>query len=185
MTICKEGRQNGFDSRTHSGRLDRALQVAWRNVLGFFHSASRRFSLGVSMDLWDFVQAYIKTKVDWDKKWGPQCVDLPRQYWHDVWGFPKFEGVDGAKDLVLKYNQMPTEKEYLCLVSDPKSGRQGDVVVFGATEKNEFGHVAIVLDITMNYLVVFEQDGFKKDGAKIGKWRYNNVIGYLRPWSEV
>jgi len=137
------------------------------------------------MDLWDFVQKYVKTKVDWDKKYGCQCVDLFRQYNHDVWENPSLEGVEGAKDLALKYNQLPIEKKHLCLISDPKSGRQGDVVVFGATEKNEYGHVAIVLDITMNYLVVFEQDGFKQDGAKISKWGYKNVIGYLRPWSEV
>ena len=137
------------------------------------------------MDLWDFVQKYIKTKVDFDGMFGSTCVDLFRQYNRDVWGNPHTGGVVGAKDLVERYNELPVEKDCLCLVSDPKSGRQGDAVVFGATEKNEYGHVAIVLDITMNYLVVFEQDGFKQDGAKISKWSYKNVIGYLRPWSEV
>lgn len=140
------------------------------------------------MDLWDFIQKYIKTKVDYDGFAGPQCMDLYRQWCEDGWHIPRTEALGengGAKDLVLRYSEFPIEKKHLMLITDRFCGQQGDVVVFGATEKNIYGHVAIVVETLPTHLVVFEQDGFKQDGAKISKWRYNNVIGYLRPWSEV
>ena len=138
------------------------------------------------MDLWEFVQKYIKTKVDFDGFAGPQCMDLFRQYGQDVWQIPRTEslGADGgAKDLVLRYNEFPIEKKHLALISDKWCGQEGDVAVWGATDKNKYGHVAIVLKALANgRLLVFEQDGFKQDGAKI-TWRDNkNIIGYLRKW---
>ena len=113
------------------------------------------------------------------------CTDLFRQYNHDVNGFPHTGAVVGAKDLVEKYDELPLEKKYYALITDRFYGQQGDAVVFGATPTNKYGHVAIVLETFPTYLVVFEQDGFKQDGAKIAKWDYKNVIGYLRPWSEI
>ncbi|MBO7123202.1 MAG: hypothetical protein J6V90_07990 [Treponema sp.] len=116
------------------------------------------------------------------------CMDLYRQWCDEGWNIPRTEslGADGgAKDLVLRYNEFPIEKKYLNLITDRFCGQQEDVVVFGATEKNKYGHVAIVIETFPTYLVVFEQDGFKQDGAKIAKWDYKTVIGYLRPWSEV
>lgn len=140
------------------------------------------------MDLWEFVQKYIKTKVDYDGFAGPQCMDLFRQYSQDVLQIPRTESLGedgGAKDLVERYNEFPIEKKYLALISDKRCAQEGDVAVWGATDKNKFGHVAIVLKAKPNgSLVVFEQDGFKKDGAKIN-WRDDDgVIGLLRKWGS-
>lgn len=140
------------------------------------------------MDLWEFVQKYIKTNVDFDGYAGAQCVDLFRQYGQDVLEIPRTEslGADGgAKDLVLRYNEFPIEKKYLALITDKRCAQEGDVVVWGATAKNKFGHVAIVLKAKANgELVVFEQDGFKKDGAKINRRDDDGVIGFLRKWGS-
>ena len=141
------------------------------------------------MDLFEFVQKYIKTKVDFDGFAGPQCMDLFRQYGQDVWQIPRTESLGengGAKDLVLRYNEFPIEKKHLALITDKWSGQEGDAAVWGATDHNKYGHVAIVLKAMANgRLLVFEQDGFKRDGAKLA-WRDNkNLIGLLRPWSEI
>ena len=133
------------------------------------------------MDIKQFVDTYVRTKIDFDKAFGPQCVDVFRQLNKDVYGFPHTGGVEGAKDLWEQYGKLPEEKKYYEQIR--KEGTiplEGDVVIFGRTDSNKYGHVAIVLYATRNVLVVFEQDGFKQDGAKIGVRSYDNVLGYLR-----
>ena len=136
------------------------------------------------MDLWGFIQSKIKTKVDFDGAYGAQCVDLFRQYCKDVLGVPRTEPVEGAKDLVERYRDNPIERNAFCLVDDRLCAERGDVAVWGATERNPYGHVAIDVDKgASGELVVFEQDGFAQDGAKLS-WRDSKgVIGYLRKWS--
>jgi hypothetical protein len=45
---------------------------------------------------------------------------------------------------------------------------------------NKYGHVAIYLGMVGNSYLVFEQDGFKQDGAKINLRGKENLLGYLR-----
>lgn len=134
------------------------------------------------MDLEEFVKVYNGRKVDYDNYAGPQCVDLPRQYWKDVCGIKErlepCSTSGGAKDLFLDYDKMPKEKKYL------KRGTRGfvagDVLVWNSNPNNKYGHVAIMLGKCGNSLIVFEQDGFKKDGAKINIKSKDNLLGYLR-----
>ena len=59
------------------------------------------------MTLNEFVLKYRGQKVDFDKAYGAQCVDLFRQYCHDVLYIPHTGAVQGAKDIWLNYNNMP------------------------------------------------------------------------------
>ena len=132
------------------------------------------------MKLSEFIQRNIGCKVDFDGLWGAQCVDLFRQYCKDVLGIPRTEPVEGAKDLFLKYDSMPKLKKYFVAMKT-RDARYGDVIVYGATEKNRFGHVAIAVStIDDNTHLVFEQDGFKQDGAKLVERNSASVIGILR-----
>lgn len=132
------------------------------------------------MKLKTFCTTYYRQKVDFDGVCGAQCVDLFRQYNKDVWDNPRLEGLGengGAKDLWLKYDQMPLMKKYLCKVTNPVCG---DVVVFGATPTNKFGHVAIFLAQEGDDILVFEQNGYTQDGAKY-VWRSTQgMLGALR-----
>jgi len=133
------------------------------------------------MDTKQFVDKYLGTKVDADGFYGAQCVDLFRQFNREVFGFPHTGGVDGAKDLYELYGKLPEEKKYYEQIR--KEGTiplEGDIVVFGKTTKNQFGHVAIVLWASRKTMVVLEQDGLKQDGAKIVARDYDNVLGFLR-----
>ena len=47
------------------------------------------------MKLDEFVMKYVKTKVDFDKVYGAQCVDLFRQYCYDVLELPHTGSVEG------------------------------------------------------------------------------------------
>lgn len=129
------------------------------------------------MRLREFVGIYVGTKVDFDGHYGAQCVDLFRQYCKDVLQIPRTEPVEGAKDIINKYYDMPITKCYLTKVWSPKTG---DIVVFGATQKNPYGHVAICLAKDGDDLLLFEQDGFKQDGAKYAWRSMQGLLGTLR-----
>lgn len=136
------------------------------------------------MTLLEFVNKNCGKKVDFDGYYGAQCVDLFRQYCRDVLDVPHTGAVEGAKDLVERYWSLPVERKHFVLCKDASSVKSGDVVVWGATDKNRYGHVAIAVAEDENVLLVFEQDGFKQDGAKLAWRSKNNVIGVLKKWSR-
>ena len=121
------------------------------------------------MSFEEFIIKYNGKKVDFDGAYGSQCVDLFRLYNREVWGNPHTGAVDGAKDLVVNYERMPLEQRFLSLVPVNRDFvKAGDVAVWNATEVNKYGHVAIVVGLLGDEsLIVFEQDGFKQDGAKL------------------
>lgn len=135
------------------------------------------------MNLEEFVKKYLGKKVDFDGVYGAQCVDLFRQYSKECLGISEHTGScstsGGAKDLFLDYPKMEKEKKYF--TRETKKGMvQGDILIWNETETNKYGHVAIYLGKLNNSLIVFEQDGFKQDGAKINIRSKNNLLGFLR-----
>ena len=133
------------------------------------------------MTLDEFVKKYSGTKVDFDKKFGYQCVDLFRQYCADVLNIPHTGAVVGAAELYTKYEVLPLEQKYFDRI--PHTGDvpcTGDVVIFGAVKTNQYGHVAIVIGADDKHITVLEQDGFAQDGVHIGVWSYTRVLGFLR-----
>ena len=135
------------------------------------------------MTLETFVKNNIGKKVDYDGVYGAQCVDLFRQYAKDVLGIKEHTGSclssGGAKDLFLDYDKMPIEKNYFKR-SSAKNYVAGDILIWDKTDKNKYGHVAIYLGKVNNSFIVFEQDGFKQEGAKINIRGRENLLGYLR-----
>lgn len=135
------------------------------------------------MDLIEFVNKYHRKKVDFDGAYGAQCVDLFRQYCKDVLRAGHTGAVEGAKDLFLKYAELPAESKYFYRISaNDTTPEIGDVLVWNATAKNKYGHVAICLgyDVENGLITVFEQDGLKQDGAKIAIRLTDNLLGVLR-----
>lgn len=128
----------------------------------------------------EFVKKYNGKKVDWDKKFGYQCVDLFRQYCDDVLDIEHTGGVVGAKDLFEKYDELPKEKYYFNKINRIERPEPGDAAVWGSSPTNQYGHVALVITEFAGDLVVLEQDGFKQDGAKINIRSKDNLLGYLR-----
>ena len=132
----------------------------------------------------DFVKKYEGKKVDFDGSFGAQCVDLARQYWKEGLGIPEHTGpcstTGGAKDLFLDYDKMPVEKKYFTKIPKNKAFIPGDTLIWDSTETNKYGHVAIYLGKLNNSLIVFEQNGFKQDGAKVTIRDKNNLLGALR-----
>lgn len=133
------------------------------------------------MNLKEFVNKYIGKKVDYDGAYGYQCVDLFRQYCQDVLGIPHTGAVEGAQDLYLNYEEMPEEKKYFEKINPEEKLIPGDVVIWGGSRTNKYGHVAIYLGVGGgDDLFVLEQDGFKQDGVKISTRTKIRYLGALR-----
>ena len=118
------------------------------------------------MTLAEFAAKYCGQKVDYDKAYGPQCVDMFRQYCADVVGCPHTGSVEGAKDLWFNFSDND-EKVYFDRYSS-WFVKPGDVAIWDSTSTKA------------KQLLVLEQDGFKKDGAKLTVRGYENLLGVLR-----
>lgn len=144
------------------------------------------------MTLDEFVNKYNGKLVDFDGKYGCQCVDLVRQYFQDVWNLPEQpEGVDGAQDFFFKHESRPKQKKYceLHIYIQANLPPVGAVVIFKASNNNANGHIAVCTKATASFIEVLEQDGIYnlkalKDGreqkpAYIAKWDYDRLVGWL------
>ena len=129
----------------------------------------------MAISLTQFIKKYLGTKVDFDGKFGPQCVDLARQYCSEVLEVPQFPPVEGAKDIIKNPGKLKVIKEDA--LADYSSG---DILVWGASKTNKYGHVAILVAIyNTKYFIVLEQDGFKQDGVKLTFRSRENLLGGL------
>lgn len=134
------------------------------------------------MKIDEFINRYINTKVDFDNAYGAQCVDLFRQYCKDVLDIPHTGAVEGAKDLFLKYDRLPAEMNYFHRTPAYKNMdiSVGDILVWNSTSTNRYGHVGIFVSrVDDKSALVFEQDGFKQDGAKLKIRSLDNLLGVL------
>lgn len=132
------------------------------------------------MKLDEFINEHINTKVDFDNAFGAQCVDLFRQYCKDVLNIPHTGAVEGAKDVFLNYDKLPLEQKYFKKYST-NNPKPADVIIWNETKTNKYGHIAIVVSsLSNNKVLVFEQDGFKQDGAKLAIRTTENILGVLR-----
>ena len=128
----------------------------------------------------EFINKYINTKVDFDNAFGAQCVDLFRQYCKDVLNIPHTGAVEGAKDIFLNYDKLPLEQKYFKKYST-NNPKPADVIIWNETKTNKYGHIAIVVSsLSNNKVLVFEQNGFKQDGAKLSIRTTENMLGILR-----
>lgn len=135
------------------------------------------------MTLTTFINTYLGKKVDYtdenfkgDKSY--QCVDLFRQYVKDVLELPQTPALGangGAKDIFDKHGVLKVTPD-----SALADYTRGDILVWGASKSNKYGHVAILVEIyNTKYFIVLEQDGFKQDGVKLAFRSRENLRGCL------
>lgn len=123
------------------------------------------------MTLKRFVVTYNGKKVDFDSAYGYQCVDLFRQYCEDVLNIPQLPSVEGAKDLINNPGKLKVTHD---------SYAPGDILIYGATKSNPYGHVCILVSLLdSDTFIVFEQNGFEQTGAKLTVRDKTNLLGGL------
>lgn len=136
------------------------------------------------MTFTEFINRRIKTKVDFDGVYGPQCVDLFRQYHKDVVGGEHTGSVEGAAELYTRFSESGLPQYYHR--KNITVAKPADVVVFGTTPGNPYGHVALfVAWVDKKKIIVFEQDGFRRDGAKFAVRDTDLALGILSPIRKV
>ena len=123
------------------------------------------------MTLKRFIVNNLGKKVDFDNKFGFQCVDLYRQYCKDVLGIPQTPAVEGAKDIWENHGSLKQSKDSFAV---------GDILIYDATPSNKYGHVCILVSLLdSDTFVVFEQNGFEQSGAKLTVRNTTNLLGSL------
>jgi len=140
-----------------------------------------------------WVNKYLHIVIDVDKAYGGQCVDVARSHMSEVDGYDDIEGVHGAVDFFVKYDDMPKLKAaYFRIVYQlgmiPPDGAK---VVWGTTPNNPFGHIAVSDESGQIRMGVMEQDGFDNPARDVSKGTskglvkretgYGNVLGWLVP----
>lgn len=134
----------------------------------------------MSIKLKDFIKENLGKCIDYDGKHGSQCVDLFRQYNKDVLGNDDLESVEGAKDLFLNYDNMPKHKKAFKKLSSGDL-KKGDLAILDKSEKNPYGHVAIVIGRDGDTITVIEQDGLNQNkGTYKNKYKITKILGGLR-----
>lgn len=123
------------------------------------------------MTLKRFIVNNLNKKVDFDGKFGFQCVDLYRQYCKDVLEIPQTPAIEGAKDIWENHGSLKQSKDSFAV---------GDILIYDATPSNKYGHVCILVSLLdTDTFIVFEQNGFEQSGAKLTVRNNNNLLGSL------
>lgn len=117
------------------------------------------------MTLDEFVKEYEGKKIDYDGSYGAQCVDLVRLYIHLVWNLPQPKSIISAYEAYTRWLRCGNGFNEISWKSITKIAR-GDIIVFPPTDTNSHGHIAIVLDVTGDEVLCFEQNGFTQKGAE-------------------
>lgn len=113
------------------------------------------------------------TYVDMDGKYGAQCVDLAKHYAVRVHGVPNIAYGHG-KDFAHGVTNQPG----WTFISPSSNAIAGDVVSFGPSWGDGYGHVAVVVSDNGDSLTVIQQNPKAPHKATLRK---SDVVGYARP----
>lgn len=133
------------------------------------------------MTFQEFIEKWNGRAIDFDGVYGPQCVDLIRQYLLECLVYPgsSIKPVVGAKDMYEKYDAI-VDGNYFDRVPNTPTGvpKEGDIVLWG---NSTFGHVAIFVEGDANSFRSFDQNFPSGSFCHIQNHTYANVLGWLRP----
>lgn len=122
----------------------------------------------------------IGKSLDFDGKFGAQCVDLIGFYVKAVDG-TKWPGTPGAKDIWTanfgnSYNKIPPNQP----------PQPGDVFIWGPSPTNQYGHTGIVVGVSGHTMDVVDQNyiGYNANGSPAARHPLelsSRLLGFLRP----
>lgn len=113
----------------------------------------------------NFARKWLGGRVDYDHVYAYQCVDLVKQYWHEVYGVRS-----GAWGNAIDYANRPngTMLKYFSKVGGTNPVK-GDVVVLRGLPGNPYGHIGIASGRNTGSTVeILEQNGSTGGGSGRG-----------------
>jgi hypothetical protein len=120
--------------------------------------------------------------LNYDGHYGLQCVDAVDAYAEDIFGVPWetcVGGVGGANQLL----DVAPDAYWTRIDNDPDNPalipQRGDVIVYGGDDYNQFGHTAVVLEATLNGVLLLQQDGFAAPLQYVDDNWYSNKPAHL------
>jgi GH25 family lysozyme M1 (1,4-beta-N-acetylmuramidase) len=152
----------------------------------------------------EWIQTAPGVSMNPDGHYGLQCVDLVDQYAQDIFGVPWnvcVGGVTGARELL----DVVPDAYWIRIDNDPNDPnlipQQGDVIVFGGSVQNKWGHTLVCDTADHNGFWGVQQDGFAPPVIFVDGNYYSNkpahrvwlpyygpgtgvVTGWLRPREE-
>lgn len=132
----------------------------------------------------DFINKYINKGIDYDNTAGIQCVDLVKQYLHDLWNIcpgswgnahAYYDNFSSHKELTENFNKIANTPDLV-----PK---RGDICVWSKSLNGNYGHIAIADgEGNTNYFYSYDQNwNGRHDPVTRVKHNYKHFSGVLRP----
>ena len=139
------------------------------------------------MNYQEFIKKYNGKGIDFDGRYGVQCVDLVKSYLKDVFGITAgywgdahayYDGFNSHKELTANFTRIKNTADFV-----PK---KGDIVVWSAKLNNGPGHIAIANgEGNTKYFYSYDQNWTgRHDKCTLVKHNYNCVLGVLRPKNQ-
>ena len=130
----------------------------------------------------------VKKGVDYDGRYGKQCVDLSNDFAHEVLGIRgAFYGVQYAYQMFTQFNKFSKMYKNFDKIDVNKRGdypRKGDVIVWSKAKNGYAGHTAVALCGDSSGFVCIEQNYNGNGDVRIHKYNYSQVLGWLRPKNQ-
>ena len=132
-----------------------------------------------------FRNKWIGKRVDYDRVYGYQCVDLIKQYMKEGYGL---NAGTWGNAIDYWYNTNPAIYAKFTRVATINV-RAGDIVILRGVNGNPYGHIGIASGKKLPYYrQILEQNGSTGNGSGVGgnaiRERYirtNRIVGVLRP----
>ena len=132
------------------------------------------------MNLKQFIKKYQDKSIDFDKRFGFQCMDTFNQYLVDVYKikepireFPVMSAFQ-LFDMAKRKPNFQTQNNGLFDIA-----KEGDIIVWNQGV-GPHGHVGICVKAGLMSLEVFEQNWNGVQKCVINKHGYKNIIGFFR-----
>lgn len=136
------------------------------------------------MNLQTFIDKYRGKEIDWDGAYDGQCVDLFRQYNHDVLEIDQPNAVVGAADFWANYDTDPNLHNNFSKIANTPDliPQEGDVAVWNKRMGGGYGHIAVCTgEGDVDYFESFDQNWSKISYCEIVLHTYSSFYGVLRP----
>ena len=128
------------------------------------------------MNTKEFFDKYNDKFIDFDGKYGNQCVDLYRQYCKEL-GFPQSPPVPGAADIWNNY----LKDKFIQVPNTPTGVPElGDIIIWDR-KLNGYGHVAVFQSGDTKKFISFDQNWPVNSSCHFQKHNYKFVLGWLKP----